>query len=79
MASIVGLKKLFIFCSEIVTMNKNILVKFTFFICNQQLFFTFAIPYSIFTNDDDNNGSRPPTLNITFKFYNGTHVKKYRN
>jgi hypothetical protein len=40
------------------------------------LLFTFAIPYSPYTNDDDNNGSRPPTLNITFEFFNGIHVKK---
>jgi hypothetical protein len=40
------------------------------------LFFTFAIPYSPYTNDDDNNGSRPPTYNTTSKFSNGIHVKK---
>jgi hypothetical protein len=45
LASIVCLKKLFILCSEIITKSKNILVKFTFSICNQQLFFTFSTPY----------------------------------
>jgi len=35
MASIIRLKKLFVFYSEIVTKNKNILVKFTFSIYNQ--------------------------------------------
>ncbi len=71
MASIVCFKKLFIFYFEIVTESNNVLVKFTFSICNQQLFFTFTIPYSLYTNDDDNNGNRPPTLNITFEFSNG--------
>jgi hypothetical protein len=76
MASIVYLKKLFILCSEIVSKSKNVLVKFTFPICNQQFFFTFAIPYSFYTIDNDNNGSRPLTLNKTFEFLNGIYVKK---
>jgi hypothetical protein len=50
-----------------VAKNKNILVKVTS-IYNQQLFFIFAILYTFYTNDDDNNGSRPPTLNKTFEF-----------
>jgi len=52
------------------------LVKFTFSIYNQQLFFTFAIPYSPYTNDDDNNRSKLPILNENFKFFNGIHVEK---
>jgi hypothetical protein len=44
------------------------LIKFTFFICNQQLFFIFIILYPLYTNDNDNNGNRPPTMNITFEF-----------
>ncbi len=79
MACIVRFKKLFIFNFKIVTKSKNVLVNFTFSICDQQLFFTFAIPYSPYTNDDDNNGSRPPTLNRTFEFSNGIHVKKHGN
>jgi hypothetical protein len=62
---------LFIFYFEIVTKSNNVLVKFTFSIYNQQLFFTFTIPYSPYTNDDDNNGNKPPTLNRTFEFSNG--------
>jgi hypothetical protein len=46
MASIVHLNKLFIFCFEIITKSKNILLKFTFSIYTLQLFFTFAISYS---------------------------------
>ncbi len=53
---------MFILCSRIVIKSKYILVKFTFSICNQQLFFTFVIPYSPYNNDDDNNDSKPPTL-----------------
>jgi len=79
MASIVRFKKLFILCFEIVTKNKNVLVKLTFSIYNQQLFFTFIIPYLPHTNDDDNNGRRPPILNETFEFSNGMHVKKHGN
>jgi hypothetical protein len=70
---------LFISCFEIVTKSNNVLVKFTFSIYNQQLIFTFTIPYSLYTNDDDNNGSRPPTLNRTPEFCNGIHVKKIKN
>jgi hypothetical protein len=76
MASIVRLEKLFIFCFEIVTKSNNVLIKFTFSICNQQLLFTFVIPYSLYTNDD---GSRPPNLNRTFEFSNGILVKKHGN
>ncbi len=47
MASVVHLKKLSIFCFEIVTKNKNILVKLNFYIYNQQFFFAFVIPYSL--------------------------------
>jgi hypothetical protein len=79
MASIVHLKKLFIFYSKIVTKSKNVLVKFTFSIYNQQLFFTFFVPYSLYTNDDDNNGRRPSIMNRTSKFSNGIHVKKHGN
>jgi hypothetical protein len=75
MTSIIRLKKLFILYFEIVTKSKNALVKFTFSICNQQLLFTFVIPYSLYTNDNDNNGSRPPTLNKTFEFFNEIYVK----
>jgi hypothetical protein len=42
-------------------------------------FFTFIIPYSLYTNDDDNNGNRPPTLNITSEFSNRIHVEKHGN
>jgi hypothetical protein len=45
---------------------------------NQQLFFTF-IPYSPSTNDNDNNGNKPPILNRIFEFSNGIHVEKYGN
>jgi hypothetical protein len=79
LAFIVRLKKLFKFYCEIVTKNKNILVKLTFSMYNQQLFFTFAIPYSPYTNDDVNNGSKPPILNRIFQFSNGIHVEKYGN
>jgi hypothetical protein len=68
--------KMFIFYFEIVIKNKNILIKFTFFIYNLQLFFIYVILYSLYTNDDDNNGNRPPTMNITFEFSYGTHVGK---
>ncbi len=44
-----------------------------------QLFFTFVIPYSFYTNDDNNNGNRLPTLNKTFEFSNGIHVEKHGN
>ncbi len=37
----------FMFCSKIINKSKDILVKFTFSIYNQQLFFTFVIPYSL--------------------------------
>ncbi len=79
MASIICLKKLFIFYSKIVTKSKNVLVKFTFSIYDQQFFFTFAIPHSPYTNDDDSNGSKPPTPNKTSKFSNEIHVKKHGN
>jgi hypothetical protein len=39
-------------------------------------FFTFDIPYSSYTNDDDNNGNKPLTMNRTFEFSNGIHVEK---
>jgi hypothetical protein len=70
---------LFIFYYEIVTKSKNILVKFILSIYNQQLLFTFAIPYTLNTNDDDTNGSMPLTVNITFEFSNWIHVKKHWN
>jgi hypothetical protein len=79
MAFIVHLKKLFMLCFEIVTKNKNVLVKFTFSLYNQQLLFTFTIPYSPYTNDDDSNGNRPPILNKTLKFSNVMHMKKHGN
>ncbi len=71
-------KKLCIFCFEIVTKSKDIFVQFTFSIYNQQLIFTFAIAYSLYNNDDDNNGSKPPILNRISKFSNGIPVKKHR-
>ncbi len=77
MASIVRFKKLFIFYYKIITKNKNVLLKFTFSIWNQQFFFTFVIPYSPYTNDNYGNGSKPPTLNNTSKFSDGIHVKKH--
>jgi hypothetical protein len=40
------------------------------------LFFTFVIPYSPYTNDNDNNGNKPPTINKTFELSNGIHVEK---
>jgi hypothetical protein len=73
------MKKLFIFYCEIITKSKNIFVKFTLSIYNQQLFFTFVIPYSPYTNDDDNNGSRPSTLDRIFEFSNRIHVEKLGN
>jgi hypothetical protein len=79
MASIICLKKLFILCFEIITKSKNILVNFTFSIYNQQVLFTFVIPYSPYTNDNDNNGSKPLILNRSFEFFNGIHVKKHAN
>jgi hypothetical protein len=79
MASIICLKKLFILCFEIITKSKNILVNFTFSIYNQQVLFTFVIPYSPYTNDNDNNGSKPLILNRSFEFSNGIHVKKHAN
>jgi hypothetical protein len=79
MASTICFKKLFILCFEIITKSKNVLVNFTFSICNQQLLFTFAIPYSPYTNDDDNNGSRFPILNRISQFFNEIHVKKHVN
>jgi hypothetical protein len=73
LASIVCLKKLFILCFEIVT--KNIMFKFTSSICNQQLSFTFIIPFSPSTNNDDKNSSKALTLKRTFEFSYGTHVE----
>jgi hypothetical protein len=70
---------LFIFYFEIVTKSKNVLVKFMFSISNQQLFFTLAIHYSPYTNDNDSNGNIPLTFNITFEFLNGIHVKNHGN
>jgi hypothetical protein len=70
---------LFIFCFEIVIKSKNVLVKFIFSIYNQQFSFTFIIPYSPYTNDNDNNDSIPPILNKTFEFSIGIHVKKHGN
>jgi hypothetical protein len=37
--------------------------------------FAFAIPSSPYTNNDDNNSNKIPTLKITFEFSNGIHVK----
>jgi hypothetical protein len=73
------LKKLCIFCFEIITKSKNIFVQFTFSIDNQQLIFTFAIAYSLYNNDNDNNGSKPLILNRISKFSNGIPVKKQGN
>jgi hypothetical protein len=47
--------------------------------CNQQLFLTFVIPYSPYTNDNDKNGSKPSTMNRTFEFFNRIHVEKHGN
>ncbi len=79
LASIVCFKKLFIFCSKNVASNKNFMIKFTFSICNQQLSFTLAIPFFLYINNDDNNGSKVPTLKIIFEFFNGIHVEKHGN
>jgi hypothetical protein len=46
------------FCCKIVASNKNVMVKFTFSIYNQQLFFTLVIPSSLYINNEDNNGSK---------------------
>ncbi len=73
LTSIVCLKKLFILCFEIVA--KNIMFKFTFFICNQQLSFTFIIPSSLYTNNDNKNGNKASTLKRTFEFSYGIHVE----
>jgi hypothetical protein len=73
------LQKLSIFCFKIVVKSKNILVKFTFFIYNQQLSFTLAIPSSLYTNNDDNNGSRVSILKKNYEFFNGISVTKHGN
>jgi len=77
MASIIRFKKLFIICFKIVNKNNNLFIKFTISIWNQQLFFTFIIPSSPKSNDNDSNGNKPPTLNRTFEFFNGIHVTKH--
>ncbi len=76
LTSIVCLKKLFILCFEIVA--KNIMFKFTFSICNQQLSFTFIIPFPPYTNNDDTNGSKVSTFKMTFEFSYGIHVENIR-
>jgi hypothetical protein len=43
----------------------------------QQKHFTFVIPYSPYTNDDDDNGNTPSTLNRTSEFSNGIHGKRW--
>ncbi len=35
--------------------------------------------YSLYNGDNDNNGSRAPTLNKTSKFSDGIHVEKHGN
>jgi hypothetical protein len=64
---------------EIVAQNKNILIKFTFSIYNQQLSFTLVIPSSPYTNNDDNNGNIVSTLKRIYEFSNGIYVKKHGN
>jgi hypothetical protein len=63
---------LFILCFEIVANN---MFKFIFYICNQQLSFTFIIPSSFYTNNDDNNGSKSSTLKMIFEFSYRIHVE----
>jgi hypothetical protein len=46
---------------------------------NLPFFHSIVIPYSLYTNDDDNSGNRPPTLNKTFKFFSGIHLEKHGN
>jgi len=58
---------------------KNILVKFTFYIYNQQLSFALTIPSSFYTNNDNNNGSKALILKNNSKFFNGIQVEKLRN
>ncbi len=48
-------------------------------IYNQQFLFTFVIPYSPYTNDNDNNGRRHLIMNRTSELSNGIHVKKHGN
>ncbi len=74
LTSIIHLEKLVILHLEVVGHDKNILVKFRFSICNHQLFLTLAIPSSLYINNDDNNGSKARTLNITSKYPNGICV-----
>ncbi len=38
------------------------------------ILFCLCYPLLPYTNDNDNNGSRPPILNITLEFSNGIHV-----
>ncbi len=73
LASIVCLQKLFILCFEIVV--KNNMFRYIFSICNQQLSFTFIIPSSLYTNNDDKNGSKSSTLKRTFEFFYRIHVE----
>jgi hypothetical protein len=49
--------------------------KFTFSICNQQLSFTFIIPSSPYTNNDNKNDTKASTLKRTFEFFYGIHVE----
>jgi len=58
---IICLHKLLIFYYEIVAHGKNVFVKFPLFVYNHQLFFTFVLSSSPYTNDNDNNVSRGPT------------------
>jgi len=40
------------------------------------IFFHFITPFSLYTNNDDNNSSRIPTLNKAFEFLYEICVKK---
>jgi hypothetical protein len=71
---------LFIFYYEIIANNKNILVNSPSpSIINK--FFTFVIPFSPYTNNDDNNSKRASILKKKSEFFNGKtwepiHVQK---
>ncbi len=65
------------FYYEIVAHGKNIFVKFPLFVYNHQLFFTFVLSFSPYTNDNDNNISKGPTSDWTFEFSIGMYVKTY--
>jgi hypothetical protein len=69
---------MFTLCYEIVAHRNNILVKIFLSICKHQLLFTLAIPSFLYTNNNNNNGSRSPTLNKILKFPNEICVKNMR-